>query len=149
MSVLAFVHVNAYIWIDESLCLGVCLCMHKVHCYSSHLSQRLGDYVSDWHMLRFTSIGLLLHWLKTWLLISRQLYQGGNGQTIRLTDRDKRIKRRERDRDTERKGWTWMILIVMGISAVFLENCDAKALNLPLSPALSVSHTHTHIHTCS
>lgn len=120
----------------------VCLCIHRVHCYSSHLSQRLGDYVSDRHMLGFTSIGLLLHWLKTWLLISRQLYQDRNGQTIRLTDRDKGIKRRERHRDTERTGWTWMILIVMGISAVFLENHDVWTLNLPL--CLSVSHTHRH-----
>lgn len=120
------------------LCLCVCVFIHRVHCYSSHLCQRLGDYVSDWHMLGFTSIGLLLHWLKTWLLIFRQLYQGSNGQTIRLTDRDKRIKRRKRDRDTERMGWKWMILIVMGISAVFPQNCDAKNLNLPLT------HFHTH-----
>lgn len=114
-------------------CVCVCLCIHRVHCYSSHLSQRLGDYVSDWHMLGFTSIGLLLHWLKTWLLISRQLYQDSNGQTIRLTDGDKRIKRRERERQRHiKKGWTWMILIVMGRSAIFLENGDAKTLNLLL-----------------
>ena len=125
----------------------MCVCVHRVHCYSSHLSQRLGDYGSDWHMLGFTSIGLLLRWLKTWLLISRQLYQGINGQTIRLTDRDKRIKRRERDRDAERTGWTWMILIVMGISAVFPPKpwCkDPKSSSLCLSFGFSRTHTHTH-----
>lgn len=47
-------------------------------CLNSHL---LAYFYTDWR----------------WLLISRQLYQGSNGQTIRLTDRDRRIKRRSRD----------------------------------------------------
>lgn len=138
---------------NRCMCVRWCMCLfiHRVHCYSSHLGKRPGDYVPDWHMLGFTSIGLLLHWLKTWLLISRQLYQGSNGQTIRLTDRDKRIKRRARDKHTERTSWTWMILIVMGLSAVFSWKPWCKS---PKSPSLSFSlcftHTkQTHKHTCS
>lgn len=132
------------------MCVHWCMCLfiHRVHCYSSHLSKRPGDYVSDWHMLGFTSIGLLLHWLKTWLLISRQLYEGSNGQTIRLTDRDKRIKRRERDKHTERTSWTWMILIVMGLSAVFFLKTVMQKPFLPFTLFMFYTHkanSQTHV----
>lgn len=92
--------------INALVCVGKRVFVHpyRIPCYISHLGQRHGDYIPDWHMLEFTSIGLLLHWLKTWLLISRQLYQGSNGQTIRLTDKDKGIKWRDTDRDARKMG---------------------------------------------
>lgn len=126
------------------MCVGERVFVHpyKIHCYISHLSQKHGDYIPDWHMLGFTCIGLLLHWLKTWLLISWQLYQGSNGQTIRLMDRDKGIKRRDTDWDAE-DGMAWMILIVMAISAVYLEKLQCKTTK---SPSLVYPGTYLQTH---
>lgn len=117
-------------------CPYLCLSIHTVPCYSSHLVHRLGDYVPDWHMFGFTSIGLLFPWLKTWLLISRQLYLGINGQTIRLTQRDKRIK--SGDRQRLRKDMN--DLDCNGSKCCFSWKHDAKTLNSACSPSLIRSH---------
>lgn len=53
-----------------------------------------------------------LRWLKTWLLIARQLYQDSNGQTISLTGREQKDEEETaKTRDTgktARHEWSWL-----------------------------------------
>lgn len=123
------------IWMESVLRVHVPSLL--VHCDASHLCQ------GAWRLcprLTYAWIHIYwptLRWLKTWLLISRQLYQDSNGQTIRLTGREQKdegetARRRRHGKD----GVAWMILIVMAISAVFLQNCEAKISSPPPPPAL-------------
>lgn len=111
VNVSALVHVSAHEWNQCGACTAT-KSLGRRRC--SHLCQ------GAWRLcprLTYAWIHIYwptLRWLKTWLLISRQLYQDSNGQTISLTGREQKEEERHR-----KDGRAWMILIVMAISAVF------------------------------
>lgn len=118
--------------------------IHRVWLFISHLVHKFCDYISDWHMLRFTSTGLLVHWLRTWLLISRQLYQESNSQTIKVPE--------TKEQKAVRVGDTQITdmndLDCNGYNCCFSWKRDARTLNPPRCPllcfTLSLSPTNTH-----